>query len=39
MYKLMSGDKLVGVFQKLVFIRKVAETNTNIECPDRKSVV
>lgn len=33
MYKLMSGDKLVGVFQKVVFVRKVTETNTNIECP------
>ena len=33
MYKLMSGDKLIGVFQKVVFIRKIAETNTNIECP------
>ena len=26
MYKLMSGDKLIGVFQKVVFIRKVTET-------------
>ena len=33
MYKLMSGDKLIGVLQKVVFIRKVTETNTNIECP------
>ena len=33
MYKLMSGDKLVGTFQKVVFVRKVAATNTNVECP------
>lgn len=32
MYKLMSGDKLVGVFQKVVFVRKNTETNTNVEC-------
>ena len=32
MYKLMSGDKLVGAFQKVVFVRKNTETNTNIEC-------
>ena len=25
MYKLMSGDKLIGVFQKVVFIRKIAD--------------
>ena len=29
MYKLMSGDKLVGAFQKVVFVRKNTET---IEC-------
>lgn len=23
----MSGDKLIGVFQKVVFVRKVTETN------------
>ena len=33
MYKLMSGEKLVGVFQKVVFVRKVTETNASIECP------
>lgn len=32
MYKLMSGDKLVGVFQKVVFVRKKSATNTSIEC-------
>ena len=31
MYKLMSGDTLVGVFQKVVFVRK--NINTNVECP------
>lgn len=33
MYKLMSGDTLVGVFQKVVFVRKNINTNTNVECP------
>lgn len=33
MYKLMSGEKLIGVFQKVVFVRKIVETNTSIECP------
>ena len=32
MYRLMSGDTLVGVFQKVVFVRKNIDTNTNIEC-------
>lgn len=32
MYRLMSGDKLVGAFQKVVFVRKNTNTNTNIEC-------
>lgn len=33
MYRLMSGDKLVGAFQKVVFVRKNINTNTNVECP------
>ena len=33
MYKLMSGDKLIGVFQKVIYVKKVAATNTSVECP------
>ena len=32
MYKLMSGDKLIGSLQNAVFIRKITETNTNVRC-------
>lgn len=32
MYKLMSGDKLAGVFQKVIFVKKIADTGTSIEC-------
>jgi len=37
MYKLMSGDKSIGTFQNVFFIRKITETNTNIECSRGKA--
>lgn len=33
MYKLMSGNKLIGVFQKVIYVKKIAATGTSVECP------
>lgn len=32
MYRLMAGNELVGVFQKVIFVKKVASIGTFIEC-------
>lgn len=32
MYRLISGDKLIGVFQKVIYVKKITATGTSIEC-------